>query len=120
VWAAGEYDSLRDYDGPTGTQATGLFQCHQNDAKSDQARLCAGWVACHGGEELLALRLAGAFGSMEPEEVLAAMQYETTVPVFDSGAEAAEHGKRDIDCPSPEAKRMVEKISNRRDDIVYG
>ncbi|MGC4989793.1 DUF6283 family protein [Nocardia salmonicida] len=58
VWDFDEYQKLRAYDGDMGVQAPQLFQCHQTGADSTGRRMCAGWVGCHGGRALLALRLA--------------------------------------------------------------
>jgi len=120
VWSAHEYAKLPLYDGPTWRQSARLFQCHQTDRDSSQARLCAGWVGCHGGEELLALRIAGPNRTMESHDIQASMAYKTKVPLFESGAAAAEHGMRDIENRSDEARDMAEKIGNRRADVMYG
>lgn len=120
VWAAEEYDKLKHYDGDMAYQPVGLFLCHQHDRDSDHSQLCAGWVGCHGPDNLLALRLASAFGSMTPEEIDATMAYTSPVPLFTSGAEAAEHGKRDIDTPSEAAERAIGKITKRRTDVRAG
>lgn len=118
VWAAHEYEKLKGYDAETPYQPPGIFQCHQSSGPdSDQARLCAGWVGCH-GNGLLALRLAASFGAMDPEELIATLEYETKVPLFNSGAEAAEHGERDIECPSDKAARVIDKVIARRDDVT--
>lgn len=115
VWSKNEYEKLRDYDEPTPFQPQGIFQCHQTDRDNPQGRLCAGWVGCHGAE-LLSLRLGVAFGNVDQS----VLDYHTSVPLWGSGAEAAEHGERDIDDPSDEACALVEKICNKRDDIQYG
>lgn len=115
VWSAEEYDKLEEYDQPTHAQPMNLFQCHQNGADDAQARLCAGWVATH-GERLLSLRIAVSMNRV-PADV---MDYETDVPCFESGTAAADHGRRDIDFPSDEAREMVAKICGRRDDVVFG
>lgn len=119
IWAANEYAKLPDYDGPTWTQRAALFLCHQSERDSDQARLCAGWVGCHGGDELLALRIAGSVGSMTREDVRASMRYTTKVPLFDSGSEAAAHGMRDIEEPGEQASEMIQKIVGRRPDVRF-
>lgn len=108
VWAAEEYEKLKAYDGDTFDQLTNggttLFLCHQQNNA-----LCSGWLGCHGTDELLALRLhakhvdASVFG------------YETDVPLFSSGAEAARHGLRDIDGPSERADRVIRKLERQRD-----
>lgn len=113
IWHADEYRKLPCYDRPTYDQPVGLFQCHQNGQDSDQARLCAGWVAVH-GQELLALRLAIASGRVDPS----AMDYTTPVPLFASGTEAAEHGLRDIDRPGTAAHDLMAKIADRRPDVL--
>lgn len=119
VWAAHEYEKLKGYDAETPYQPSRLFQCHQNELDSDQARLCAGWVGCH-GNDLLALRLAASFKTMDHEELVATLEYETGVPLFNSGAEAAEHGIRDIEYPSAKAERVIDKVATRRGITTEG
>ena len=105
VWAAEEYDKLPSYDGPIHEQAmaggTAPFGCHQADG-----HLCSGWVAHRDPAELLAVRLGLLNGSVDP----ATLDYTTDVPLFGSGAEAAAHGKRDIDAPSAAARDTVRKV----------
>lgn len=115
VWSAQEYAKLHAYDPPTYAQSTRVFQCHQSERDSAQARVCAGWVACHGPENLLALRLA-AFRGDVPYSVI---DYRTLTPVFESGFAAALHGMRDIDEPGPTARALVEKIAGNREDVRY-
>jgi hypothetical protein len=104
VWAAEEYDKLPRYDGDTGEQAMagafGVFMCHQADG-----HLCSGWVAAHDMQHNLAIRMA------RDVDMPAVLSYTTDVSVFGSGAEAAAHGKADIETPGPEAMRTVEKIT---------
>lgn len=116
VWAEEEYAKLPTYDGETWEQNIRLFQCHQNERESGRARLCAGWVACHDGQELLALRLTR---QLTDEDRQTAMRYTTTVPVFDSGAEAAAHGMREAETPSEEAVLLMKKIGRQRPDVGY-
>jgi hypothetical protein len=112
VWAADEYDVLPDYDGPPVLQAASehgmnLFGCHQADGK-----LCAGWVGHREDPgDLLAVRLGVVRGQVDPS----ALDYRTDVPLFTSGAEAAEHGKLELEYPSPEAMETVTKIIKVRD-----
>lgn len=115
VWSASEYRKLLDYDLETHHQPMMPFQCHQNGADSEKSQLCAGWVACH-GERLMALRLGVAMERIDAS----VMEYETDVPVFLSGADAASHGMRDIMNPGPEARALAEKIASRREDVTYG
>ena len=109
VWDASEYDKLPAYDRDTGEQPMDLFLCHQTNADSPGARLCAGWVGCH-GQELLALRLALAMGRIDA----AVMAYTTDVPLFESGSAAAEHGKARIDEPDDLAVYVIRKVAARR------
>ena len=108
VWAASEYDKLPAYDAPPVVQVTNgalaRFDCHQQNGK-----LCAGWVGCHGADNLMALRVAG-FSREIAEEVWA---YESPVPLFLSGAEAAAHGKRQIDRPGRAARAMIGRLKNK-------
>ena len=103
IWAEHEYEKLIAYDGDVLDQvfagAEQVFGCHQRDGN-----LCAGWVACHGAGNLLALRLRG---DRVPDETWG---YETDVPCFASGAEAARHGVRDMDEPSPKARKLMDKL----------
>lgn len=116
LWDASEYEKLVAYDSDTAYQPPNLFLCHQNSAQDDRARLCAGWVGCH-GEELLALRLAGARREMADTELRAAFEYRSPVPLFESGAAAAEHGVKNIDNPDSAALVAMDKIRSRRADI---
>ncbi len=106
VWSADEYDKLPSYDGSVIDQlqsgAAGLFMCHQQDGN-----LCAGWLASHGPENLLALRL---HGREVKEEV---WSYETPVPVWSSGREACDHGKADIEEPGSRARRTIDRLAGK-------
>jgi hypothetical protein len=101
VWDASEYRKLPEYDGPTWAQKPSLFLCHQQDG-----HLCAGWLACHGTDDLLALRFNAVHES--------AYNYQSPVPVFSSGAEACKHGMKDIDDPSAESRRVVASLTQKR------
>ncbi|MGW9067955.1 DUF6283 family protein [Streptomyces yangpuensis] len=121
VWAEEEYDKLRLFDGATGEQqSVRVFQCHINDRDSDRRHLCAGWVGCHGGGELLALRVAAATGVISWETFQAAVDYVSPVPLFSSGAEAADHGQAEIDDPSVEAQLKSRKVARMRTDVIWG
>ena len=104
IWTRQEYEWLREYDGEITDQArngvSGVFMCHQADVS-----LCSGWAG-HRDEprDLLALRLHAA----ELDESV--FRYVSPVPLFRSGAEAADHGERDIEHPSEEACSMIYKI----------
>ncbi len=109
VWHETEYDKLPEYDNPTQEQPVGVFLCHQQNG-----RLCAGWVAVHDMSESLALRLACSLGMISESDTEAVLNYRTTVPLFGSGAEAAEHGKKEIDRPGDKAVRTMSKIGRVR------
>lgn len=98
VWAEHEYDKLPPYDNPTAEQPFAVFACHASPDK-----LCHGWAVCHSNRgnafELIALRLVGS-----PEVP------ESKVPLFASGTEAAEHGKRDISEPSARAQMTADRL----------
>jgi hypothetical protein len=106
VWDASEYEKLPGYDGDVPDQlaagAFGLFHCHQRDGN-----LCAGWLACHGPHNLLAMRLSGA------KVTRRAWDYRTAIPLFGSGQEAAEHGLADIDAPGERALAMIHRFIRR-------
>lgn len=104
VWTASEYEKLPDYDAETWAQPTQLFMCHQRDGC-----LCGGWLATHGPQNLLALRIHHRL--VDPS----VWDYAPDVEVFASGLEAAEHGCAQIDTPSEEAKRKIDGLIKLRD-----
>jgi hypothetical protein len=108
VWAPDEYAKLPPYDDETWEQPAGMFLCHQQDG-----RLCAGWVGCHDMDESLAIRLAA--GSLSEDDLEAIRSYESPVPLFASGAEAAAHGLAAVEAPDEDAVRTIRKLSRRRE-----
>lgn len=114
IWAREQYIKLIAYDHPTWDQPPNLFLCHQTAADDDRARLCAGWVGCH-GSQLLALRLPHL--SLTDDDRALAQRYVSAIPLFPNATAAATHGLRDIDSPSEEARRMIGKIGLRRPDV---
>jgi hypothetical protein len=118
VWHASEYAKLPRYDNDTGAQPSGLFLCHQNDGEGAKQRICAGWAGCHDGDELLALRLSVLNGRISPETADATVNYNSPIPLFESGFDAAIHGIRDIDKPDAAALRAIEKIRRVRSDLI--
>lgn len=110
VWDRTEYAKLRRYDRPTGEQPTGVWQCHVTDSADRPRRICAGWAGCHDGDHLLAVRVAVAAGTISPDTAQQVVDYHTPVPLFSSGAEAADHGERDLAEPSLAAVRVMQKI----------
>ena len=115
IWAAEEYAKLPAYDTDTPFQPANLFLCHQTSADDPRARVCAGWVGCH-GSDLLALRLAASRGIVDGADLDTSRT--TSVPLFSSGAAAAAHGLADIDTPSAEARDAMHKIAERRSDTT--
>jgi hypothetical protein len=104
IWAASEYTKLRSYDGDVPDQlaagALGPFMCHQRAGD-----LCAGWVACHDMANNLAVRLGHRDMDLD-----AVYGYVSPVPVFGSGAEAADHGMRDLAEPGARANRKIRAL----------
>ncbi|MFH8257899.1 DUF6283 family protein [Streptomyces roseolus] len=96
-----------------------LFICHQHSGEDDQSRVCGGWAGCHDGDQLLALRVALAQGQITVETAEAIRDYTSPVPLFESGAEAAAHGLRDISNPGSAARRTMSKIVRVRPDVAY-
>lgn len=105
IWDPSEYEKLTRYDGETFEQldGTALFLCHQQDGN-----LCAGWVGCHDPNELLALRLHAR--QIDPSTY----DYVSPVPLFASGAEAAEHGLAEVDQPGEAADKVIRKLTRQR------
>ncbi|MBE5477785.1 hypothetical protein E3G68_005118 [Mycobacteroides abscessus] len=116
MWAAEEYAKLPGYDAETPLQPPHLFLCNLTGAEDPKARVCAGWVGCH-GSDLLALRLAVARGIVDGTE-LDVNRSTAAVPLFSSGAAAAAHGLRDIDSPGVRAREAMTKIADRRGDAT--
>ena len=114
VWAAEEYAKLARYDAETMLQPIDLFLCHQHDPDAARARICAGWLGCHGGDELAAVRWATAAGHITAEDSATVRTYASPVPLFGSGAEAAAHGLAALDTPGPVARQAIGKIERRR------
>lgn len=102
IWHRHEYDKLPQYDGQTWEQSPALFLCHQRDGQ-----LCSGWLACHGPQELLALRMAR---NVDPS----VYDYQTDVPVFASGAAARKHGIKEIERPGTKASKMIAGLIRTR------
>lgn len=112
VWAEEEYAKLPLFDGETFEQPPSVFLCHQQNG-----RLCAGWVGCHDMEQSFGLRMASMTGQASPEVINAALDYETSTPLFASGSEAAEHGRARIENPDLQAMRTVQKVERRQDRV---
>lgn len=120
IWDRSEYEKLPGYDEPTMFQPHGVFLCHQHDPGADNHPVCGGWAGCHDGDELLALRLAIAQCTMTVEAVEAVRDYVSPVPLFASGAEAAEHGMAHIEQPTAKARTAIAKIARTRNNLWQG
>lgn len=112
LWAVDEYEKLPRFDEAdlTSGQPLGAFFCHQQNG-----RLCAGWVGCHDMDNSIGLRMALSRGLINVDDYEAAIDYESPVPLFSSGAEAAAHGMRDIRSPSPSARRAIDNLTRKRE-----
>lgn len=110
IWDEAEYDKLLIFDGDIMAQAaagaTAVFCCH---LRTDE--VCAGWAGCHDMDDILAAKIAYARGLLD----ISVFGYESPVPLFGSGAEAAAHGKRDIEAPGSDAVRRIIKLERLRD-----
>lgn len=118
IWAPEEYQKLRRYDAETPYQPLQMFQCHQTDADSQIRRVCGGWAACH--KDLLAPRVAVLDGTIDATTYETVTSYESPVPIFSSGSEAAAHGESGLANPTEEACRMISKIVSARGDLSTG
>lgn len=110
VWAAEEYDRLRQYDGEIMEQVVNggvnVFLCHQGAGD-----VCSGWLGHRTDPlDLLAVRVGLTDDRLDPT----VLDYCTDVPLFESGAAAAAHGKAEIQTPSPKASDTIEKILKKR------
>lgn len=107
VWVADEYIKLVQYDQPTPEQPLRTFACHATPEHH-----CHGWAVVHSSRghefDLLALRFAPPEGGIP----------EPGVPLFASGTEAAQHGLRDVDAPSPAAEDTVGRLLRKYDHIM--
>lgn len=114
IWAAEEYAKLPAYDEPTFAQPASVFLCHQLGRTETAPRACAGWAGCHDGDELLALRMGVADGRLTVDTALAIRDYVSPVPLFASGAAAAEHGMAEVEGPGPRAETAIAKLTRAR------
>jgi hypothetical protein len=105
IWHPSEYRRLVAYDGTIPDQALagalGLFLCHQKDGC-----LCGGWLATHGPENLLALRLSR---NVDP----GVWDYDPKTECWSSGAEAAAHGLAHIRNPKVAAQRKIKWLTRK-------
>ena len=111
VWAEEEYAKLPPFDRGI---VPSVFMCHQGDG-----HLCRGWLGCHGDKITVGLRIGVLSGILTPEQAAEAEGYQSPVPLFASGAEAAAHGAAEIEQPGEDAARLVEKVKRRQDADTY-
>lgn len=106
VWDESEYEKLPRYDGEIFEQSTdAIFMCHQGCGD-----VCSGWLGHRDPSELLAVRLGLMSEHLDPS----CLDYSTTVLLFESGVEAAEHGMKDIDAPRDAAMAVIGKIATKQ------
>lgn len=107
VWAHEEYDKLRDYDNITPEQPFNGFACH-----ATPEYFCHGWAVVHtsrGSEyDLIALRF-------RPCEIP-----EPSTEFFESGNAAADHGQAEVEVPTEEAIRVMDKLERQHARIRRG
>lgn len=107
IWHESEYAKLEGYDGDIIDQsAHAVFMCHQQDGC-----VCSGWLGHRDPAGLLAVRLGISRGDLAPEVI----EYTTTVPLFESGADAAAHGLAELYQPGEAAVRVIEKITRKNE-----
>jgi hypothetical protein len=115
VWAASEYEKLAEYDNETFDQPFGIFHCHATPEV-----ICHGWTVVHGRQkgahDLLALRMGAGMGVFSYDELEG---IEEHTPLFSSGTEACEHGKRDIEHPSQEAMDTVARLGDKYERLRF-
>jgi len=106
VWDESEYAKLPDYDGETHEQKSmATFFCHHGDGQ-----VCSGWLGHRDPIDMLAVRIGISIGKLDPSVA----EYQTSVPLFESGAAAAEHGRKEIEAPGPKAADTIRKVVKKR------
>jgi hypothetical protein len=75
--------------------------------------VCAGWVGTHDMDNNLAVRIATSMGELTTEEYEAVLDYVSPVPLWSSGAEAAEHGVANIEAPDAKAQKIIDRLINK-------
>lgn len=104
VWAADHYQLLATYDEQPGqTPALATFHCHQENA-TGRPTVCRGWLSTH--RDSVAVRLALCMGKLQPADV----PTQPEPDYYGTGTEASLAGLAEIDAPSPEAQRLMDKL----------
>lgn len=109
VWVEEEYEKLRRY---ATNESFGTFLCHLSPVLGDET-VCRGWLSVEC--ESAAARLAVGRGEVNPDDL-----YEPcSVPLYPSGAAAADAGEERIRNPGARARTMTERLARQgfaRDD----
>lgn len=108
IWDETEYQKLAAYDGEIHEQTSlAVFMCHQ----PAENHVCSGWLGHREHpEDMLAVRLGIIRGTVDQ----GCLEYTTDVPLFESGAEAAEHGMKHFLDPRDDAVKTIRKITRKR------
>lgn len=108
IWDKIEYQKLPAYDGEIHEQtATAVFMCHQ----PAEGHVCSGRLGHRKyPEDMLAVRLGLIRGTLDQS----CLDYSTDVPLFESGAAAAEHGMKHFLDPQEDARSVIRKITRKR------
>ena len=108
IWDESEYAKLPAYDGEMHEQTSiAVFMCHQ----PSEGAVCSGWLGHREyPEDMLAVRLGIIRGALDES----CLEYSTDVPLFDSGAAAAEHGMKNFQDPRADARRVIDKITRKQ------
>jgi len=109
VWDQQEYDKLPAYDRDTMFQPAAVFMCHQVNGA-----VCSGWAGTHDMDNSLALRMAAVTGAADEGTIEKILDYRCDVPLFATGADAAAHGKKNIENPGADAQRAIDKLTAQR------
>jgi hypothetical protein len=84
-----------------------VFMCHQ----PDEGDVCSGWLGHREyPEDMLAVRLGIIRGDLDEN----CLEYSTDVPLFESGAAAAEHGMKRFLDPQEDALSVIRKIDHKQ------
>ncbi len=62
----------------------------------------------------LALRMAAVTGAADEGTIEKILDYRCDVPLFATGADAAAHGKKNIENPGADAQRAIDKLTAQR------
>jgi hypothetical protein len=114
IWDRSEYDKLPAYDAETSEQPLAVFLCHQPGEQAQ--RICSGWAACHDLSHSLSLRFTVIRGELSKEDFIKTLEHGSvvTVPLFESGQAARDHGVRELDRVGERGREMIGKLDRQR------